>query len=189
MKQFISANRVDDSEAKKGIDYYNGQHDILKNKIYWIDENGTVKEDKNASNIRIPHAFMTEQVDQKVQFLLSNPVNVEADESAQGLQDELDKYYDADFNQTLQDLLTSASQKGFEYLYAQVMPNNRISFIVADGLKIIPVSDDKGNVQQLLRCWQEILNISGRKTTVRHAELYDQNTAIVTGKQIGRAHV
>lgn len=176
LKQFISANRVDDSEAKKGIDYYNGKHDILKNKIYWIDENGTVREDKNASNIRIPHAFMTEQVDQKVQFLLSNPVNVEADESAQGLQDELDKYYDADFNQTLQDLLTSASQKGFEYLYAQVMPNNRIGFIVADGLKIIPISDDKGNVQQLLRCWQEILNINGRKTTVRHAELYDQNT-------------
>ncbi|WP_349533038.1 phage portal protein [Leuconostoc citreum] len=170
---------VENEDAKKGIAYYEGKNDILDNKIYYYDDNGTLKEDKNASNIKIPHRFMTEIVDQKVQYLLSNDLKVEVDSennTTSGLQEQLDKYYNAQFKQVLQDLLTNASTKGFEYLYAQDNNNDQIQFIVADGLKITPLTDDKGNVIKLLRYWQENLLINSKKQIVNHVEIYDNNT-------------
>ncbi|WP_349584661.1 phage portal protein [Leuconostoc citreum] len=179
LKVFVKSAFVENEDAKKGIAYYEGKNDIVDNKIYYYDDNGTLKEDKNASNIKIPHRFMTEIVDQKVQYLLSNDLKVEVDSennTTSGLQEQLDKYYNAQFKQVLQDLLTNASTKGFEYLYAQVNNNDQIQFIVADGLKITPLTDDKGNVIKLLRYWQENLLINSKKQIVNHVEIYDNNT-------------
>lgn len=176
LKQFIKANAVTNKQAELGVKYYNGQHDILDNRIFWIDENGRLQEDKSASNIRIPHQFMTELVDQKVQFLLSNGIKPVADETADGLQDFLDAYYNEDFMQSVEDLITNASQKGFEYLYAQADATGKVQFIVADGLKIYPLTDSMGNVVKILRVWSEDVKIDNRSVTLTHAELYDQAT-------------
>lgn len=173
--------------ANTGIDYYNGQNAILKNKIMYIDDNGNWKEDKTASNIRIPHRFMTELVKQKVQFLLANPLEIELDDDKQEMLPYLEQYYNEDFQQLLQDLVTSTSQKGFDYLYAQQTPDDKISFIVADGLKITPVTDDYGNVLRIVRTWkEEVNNAVDGKHTLHHAEVYTQDVVyffVATDKQ------
>lgn len=175
LKTFIKGAFVENKKAKQGIDYYQGRNDIINNKIMWIDENGTLKEDKNASNVKIPHRFMTELTDQKVQFLLSNPIVIEVEDENDELKELLADYYNSDFQQMLQDLLTNASQKGFEYVYAQTSPDNKVEFIVADGLKIVPVTDGLGNVVKILRYWQENITVNGSKVMLNHAELYDQD--------------
>ena len=69
-------------KARTGKRYYEYRHDILDNRIFYVDDNNVIREDTHASNVKIPHAFFTEQVDQKVQYLLSNPIEVKTDDEA-----------------------------------------------------------------------------------------------------------
>lgn len=173
--------------ANTGIDYYNGKNAILNNKIMFLDDNGQWKEDTTASNARIPHRFMTELVKQKVQYLLANPLEIELDDDKQEMLPYLEQYYNEDFQQLLQDLVTSTSQKGFDYLFAQQTTDDKISFIVADGLKITPVTDDYSNVLRIVRTWNEDVNNSlDGKHTLHHAEVYTQDVVyyfVATDKQ------
>ena len=57
--------------AKKGQRYYEGDHDIRNYKLYYYNADGELVEDKTRSNIKIPHPFFTELVDQEVQYLLA----------------------------------------------------------------------------------------------------------------------
>ena len=57
--------------ARKGVAYYDGRHDIKDYKMYYVDADGDLKEDKLRSNIKISHPFFTELVDQQVQYMLS----------------------------------------------------------------------------------------------------------------------
>ena len=55
--------------AKTGLRYYEGDHDIKKYRIFFIDENGKVQEDKTKSNIKIPHPFFQLLVNQQAQYI------------------------------------------------------------------------------------------------------------------------
>lgn len=44
-------------QAKTGERYYEGKHDVLDMRIFYINKDGKVQEDFTRSNIRIPHAF------------------------------------------------------------------------------------------------------------------------------------
>ena len=57
--------------ARKGLQYYEGVHDIKDYKMYYVDADGNLQEDKLRSNIKISHPFFTELVDQQVQYMLS----------------------------------------------------------------------------------------------------------------------
>lgn len=59
IKKFINndAASVKKQLAKTGLRYYEGRHDIKDYRIFYIDADGKVKEDKTKSNIRISHPF------------------------------------------------------------------------------------------------------------------------------------
>ena len=83
-------------QAKVGQRYYEGQHDILQYKLFIPDADGHYVEDKTRSNIKIPHPFFTELVDQEVQYMLSGEEpHVKSDNPE--LQQLLDTYFDDDF--------------------------------------------------------------------------------------------
>ena len=44
--------------AKKGQDYYNGEHEILQYRLYYFNADGVLVEDKTRSNIKISHPFL-----------------------------------------------------------------------------------------------------------------------------------
>lgn len=58
-------------QARTGQRYYDGRHDILDARIFYIDQNGKIQEDVTKSNIRIPHPFFQEIADQEVSYILS----------------------------------------------------------------------------------------------------------------------
>lgn len=159
------------AKAKTGIAYYNYQNDILKNKVFYIDDEDNLKEDKHASNVRIPHGYFPELVDQKTQFLLSNPVLATAEDDT--LQALLDEYYGENFQVFLQDLVENGSQKGYEYAYARTNANDRVEFQVANGLQVMPIYDDNGVMRKLLRYYDRELVVDGKVETTHYAELYD----------------
>lgn len=68
LKAAIDKDRKSTSkrEAETGIRYYNHENDIMNNRIFYVDDEGVLREDKYASNVRIPHGFFPEIVDQKL---------------------------------------------------------------------------------------------------------------------------
>nr|DAM13496.1 MAG TPA: PORTAL PROTEIN [Caudoviricetes sp.] len=148
-------------KALEGIRYYKGEHDILDYRLFYFDSDGVLREDKFKSNIKIQHQFHTELVDQKVQYLLSNPLEIATEDEQ--LQEYLKEYINEDFQEVLQDAIEGASNKGFEYVYAYKNSEGKIDFQVADSLGVVPIYDDvdKSKLIGILRYY---------KTTVRDKE-------------------
>lgn len=173
LNKAIKEDKASQSKAKArvGQRYYDYDHDILSNRIFYIDDNNVLREDTNASNVKIPHAFFTEQVDQKVQYLLSN--SVEATVEDETFQKYLDEYYDEDMQLFLQEALEGASKKGFEYAYARTNQNDKLCFQVSDSIQTFTVADDNGESQRVIRYYTKDIFREGKNTAVEHAEVWD----------------
>lgn len=138
IKQFIDEDNASmrKQNARKGLQYYEGKHDIKDYKIFCFDENGMLKEDTTRSNERISHPFFTELVDQSSQYMLSGDTEyVRSDDSV--LQTYLNEYFNDDFKMELNDLLTYTSVEGFSYLYRYVGDDFKTKFKFADGLSVV----------------------------------------------------
>ena len=160
-------------KARIGKRYYEYKHDILDNRIFYIDDNDVIREDMHASNVKIPHAFFTEQVYQKVQYLLSNPIAFETEDEQ--LQTLLEEYYDEDFQLFLQEALEGASKKGFEYVFARTNSEDRLTFQVADSIQTFAVYDDVGDVKRIVRYYDKDTYEKGKKGTITVSELWMNN--------------
>lgn len=148
IEQFIKDDEASDKKsfARKGQSYYEGLHEILNYKIYYIDADGKPQEDKFRSNIRISHPFFTELVDQQVQYMLSGEDEIIRSDIPE-LQEHLDLYFDDDFYSEVYELLTGCISKGFEYMYAYKNGEGRTAFQCADSIGVIEIrakdTDDK----------------------------------------------
>ena len=126
--------------ARMGLRYYEADHDIRSYRIFYIDADGNVQEDKLKSNIKISHPFLTELIEQKVQYMLSGRGEyIKSD--IPGLQNDLNERFNEndEFNAELEELLTGASAKGFEYMYAYKGQDGKTAFKCADSLGVVEV--------------------------------------------------
>jgi len=128
--------------ARKGLDYYEGNHDIKHYRVFYYDSNGDLKEDKTRSNVKISHPFFTELVDQAVQYILSGSDGyIKSNDNE--LQKKLDEYFNEneDFTAELAETLTGCKAKGFEYMYAYKNKDNKLCFMCADSLGVVEVRE------------------------------------------------
>jgi SPP1 family phage portal protein len=125
--------------ARVGARYYEGAHDILGYRMFYYNADGELIEDKQRSNLKIPHPFFTELVDQEVQYILSGERIVYSDNP--WLQAEMDNYfnYNETFGEELEECLTDCIVKGSSYMYAYKAEDDRTSFKTADMLGITEV--------------------------------------------------
>lgn len=158
-------------KARESQAYYDYKPDILKNRIFYVDGAGILKEDKYASNIKIPHSFHTELVDQKVQFLLSNPVQATVEDP--GFQEKLDEYYTDEMQVFLQETLEGSSIKGYEYAFARTNSNDVLCFQVADSLKTLPVYDNNNELVAIIRSYKKRLFKENKYVNVFVAEVWN----------------
>ncbi len=142
IQQFIQDDATSEKKrfAKVGQDYYEGRHDILNYRLFYFDADGQLQEDETRSNIKIPHPFFTELVDQQVQYMLSGEGYIFKSDIPE-LQNELDAYFNEseDFSAELYELLTDAVTKGFAYMYAYKNEEDKIAFQCADSLGVVEV--------------------------------------------------
>lgn len=140
------------SERKKlariGQRYYEAEHDILKYRLFYYNADGKLVEDEYRNNARISHPFFTELSDQLSSYMLSFDENpMQAKDTAEGLQDYLDEYFDDDFWTEIGELITGTYNKGFEYIYAYKNKDGRMTFQCADSMGVVEVrakdTDDK----------------------------------------------
>ena len=143
IKQFLDEDSA--SELKKnariGQKYYEAEHDILQYRMFYYNSDGELVEDEYRSNIKIPHPFFTELVDQGTQFTLSGADDgiIRSDDTK--LQEQLDLYFNKNkkFMLELAETITGQQAKGFDYMHAYKGKNDRLEFENADCLGVVEV--------------------------------------------------
>lgn len=140
IKTFIANDAASTKKrlARQGVRYYEGRHDIKDYRIFYIDADGNLKEDRTKSNIRIAHPFFTEIVDQIVPYLLSGKERIiKSDDPA--LQKHLDAYFNDNdaFLSELYETITGVQVKGFDWMFAYRDENGRTSFQWADSMGVV----------------------------------------------------
>ena len=128
------------ARAKEGDKYYNGIHDILEYRMFYWNADGNLVEDKTRSNVKIPHPFFTELVDQGTQHILSGEDGIFHSNDT-GLQKWLDLYFNKNraFKAELSETITGQQAKGFDYMYAYKGKDDRLVFENADCLGVVEV--------------------------------------------------
>lgn len=142
IKTFIDNDRSSNKKklAETGLRYYEADHDIKNYRIFFIDADGKLQEDKTKSNIKISHPFFTELVDQEVQYMLSGKDGFVLSDDPE-LQVFLDEYFNEneDFTAELTEVLTGCISKGFEYMYAYKNTEGKTAFQCADSMGVVEV--------------------------------------------------
>lgn len=168
IRSFIDNDAVRDKKkfARIGQRYYEADHDIKQSRIFYVDAAGKLKEDETRSNIKICHPFFTELVDQEVQYMLSGDGGFVRSDDPE-LQDELDSYFNEneDFLAELQEVLTGAIAKGFDYMYARKNAEDKTVFTCADSLGVVEVEARFASDKQdhILYWYVERIDKDGRK--------------------------
>lgn len=144
IKKFIENDASSKAKqfAKTGVRYYEGDHDIKDYRIFFIDAEGKIQEDKTKSNIKISHPFFKLLVDQQTQYMLSGHGGFVKSDIPE-LQTELDAYFNENesFVAELNGLISGTVIKGWEYMYAYKSENDRTAFQVADSTGVVEVRE------------------------------------------------
>ncbi|MGN1085416.1 MAG: phage portal protein [Porcipelethomonas sp.] len=169
IQQLITEDKASEKKAlaRKGQAYYDGDHDIKDYRLFYYNADGILVEDKTRSNVKIPHAFFAELVDQTVQYIFSGGEFVRSD--IPELQSELNRYfnYNEDFLAELSDTLTGCIAKGFEYMYAYKNSEDRISFQHADciGVTEVRANDTDSDTEYVIYSYADRIEKGHRKIT------------------------
>jgi len=178
IKRFIEDDVTSEKKrlAAVGQSYYEGTHDILNYRLFYYNADGNLVEDKTRSNERICHPFFTELVDQLAAYMLSFDENpIRAKDTADGLQDHLDTYFDDEFWAEIQELITGANAKGFEYLYAFKNSDDRLAFACADSMGVVEVrSKDTDDGCAYVIYWY-IDRIDKGKKVIKRIQVHTEN--------------
>lgn len=150
IKMFIDEDTasVKKSFARVGERYFDGDHDILKYRMFYYNSDGQLVEDKTRSNVKIPHPFFKELTEQGTQYTLSGDEPFVLSDIPE-LQEELDNRfnYNDDFIDELSEVITDCQSKGFAYMYAMKDSTDTMKFTCADSIGVVEVesrfADDK----------------------------------------------
>lgn len=142
IKTLIESDYNSDKKAyaRIGRRYYEGDHDIKKSRIFFLDKDGNVHEDTTKSNARICRPFFAELVDSSAQYQLSNKeAFVKSDDPK--LQQHLDRYFNnnEDFRAELHKLLVGRKVDGDGYFYAYKRKDGRTDFQYAESGGVVEV--------------------------------------------------
>ncbi len=176
IQALLDADR--DSKAKRkariGQRYYDGEHDIKDYRIFYFDDDGNLREDTMRSNIKIPHCFFTELVDQEVQYLLSGKEGFAFSKMPE-IQEQLDAYFNQneEFLSELNDAVTGAIVKGWDYLYAYRNSKGRLAFQCADALDVVEAEGRYTSDGRDYVIYSYVQRIDLKGKTVRKIEVWD----------------
>ena len=160
--------------ASIGQKYYEAEHDILQYRMFYFNADGKIVEDTTRSNIKISHPFFTELVDQAVQYMLSNKDGMIRSDDPK-LQERLDEYFGDDFICELYDVLTGTMSKGFEYMYAYMNKDGKLSFECADSLGVIEVrAKETDDGCEYVIYWY-VDRIAKENKTIKRIQVWDKN--------------
>lgn len=147
----------DTSKMLEGVRYYNKENDIFKRKQYKI-ENGFKVEDHEKPNNKIPSGWHKTLVDQKVAYLVGNPINFSTDDEV--LLENINLYLGEKFDDIANELVKNSSNKGVEWLHPYIDEEGQFNFIIVPSEQIIPIYEDKRQtkIKHIIRYYPVVLD-------------------------------
>lgn len=184
LSKIIFSDKTSDKKAQMQVakDYYRGRHDILDYRLFYVNNDGQMVEETNRSNVQIPHQFFTELVDQKTNYLLSNPIEFKTENAH--LAKRLEEYIDDEFQLTIQDLVEGAAINGYEVLYYYFKDNDdKIYFQAEDSFNLIFVKNEYEKIKYVIRYYDtKTYNAKGQQQKVEKVDLFDDEKVITFTK-------
>lgn len=176
IRAFIEQDSASEKKrlARQGVDYYEARHDIRNKRIFFVNAEGELQEDKLKSNFRISHPFFTELVNQETQYLLSSTEPfVRSDDPA--LQKELDERfnYNEKFKAELKELVKGGIVKGFDNMYAYKGKDGKTVFEYADSLGVVKCRAKETEDQCEYVIHWYIDSISKENKAIKRIEVWD----------------
>lgn len=173
IKKFISDDIGSEKKRKAAVGerYYNGEHDILKSRLFYFNADGKLVEDTTRANIKIVHPFFMILADQLSSYMLSTKENpIQAKKKEDGLQDLLDERFDDEFWSEIGDLVNGAYVKGFEYVYRYKNAENKSVYQCADSMGVVEVPARDADDKQDHIIYHYVDTIEKGKKTVRRIQ-------------------
>jgi SPP1 family phage portal protein len=128
------------SEMQDGIDYYNGDHDILDHEIkYTVD--GVEYVDENATNNRVVHPFLTYITDQQADYVCGQPIAVGSEVENDPIVERFKDIRGERFDETMLEYVRGAKYKGFEVLHPFVNEDGEFDYVIIPAEQMILVYD------------------------------------------------
>lgn len=133
-------DNFDTSKMLEGVKYYGVDNKINERKIYTYQDERKV-EDKDAINSKIPSGFHKILVDQKVAYLVGEPmVFGSKSDNKQQLQ-LLEEIIGEQWEDTITEIVKGASNKGKEWLHVFVNEDGDFDYMVIPAENFIPIYD------------------------------------------------
>ena len=163
--------------AREGDRYFNGQHDIKKYRIFFINADGVLQEDLTRSNIRISHPFWKIIAEQEAQYILSGKEPLFNSDDPE-LQSRLDEYFNDndDFNSELYYAVLGAIVKGHDFFYAYKNSKGMTSFQCADSLGVVEVRENETDDGCKYVIYRYTDRIGKDNKPITRIEVWDANT-------------
>ncbi|MGE7954818.1 phage portal protein [Lysinibacillus xylanilyticus] len=128
------------SNMLEGVKYYGIDNDINKRKIYtYKDEVKVVDED--AINSKIPSGYHKILVDQKVAYLVGEPMVFGSKSDNKPQLELLEEIIGEQWEDTITEIVKGASNKGIEWLHVFVNEEGDFDYMVVPAENFIPIYD------------------------------------------------
>ncbi|MGE7940632.1 phage portal protein [Lysinibacillus xylanilyticus] len=130
----------DTSNMVEGVKYYGVDNKINERKIYTYQDEVKV-EDKDAINSKIPSGFHKILVDQKVAYLVGEPMVFGSKSDNKPQLELLEEIIGEQWEDTITELVKGASNKGKEWLHVFVNEDGDFDYMVVPAENFIPIYD------------------------------------------------
>lgn len=160
----------------RGINYYNGKHDILMRKRESIGSDGELEPVHNIPNNRIVNNQYKKMVDQKANYLCGKPMTFTALDK--GTVDLINIALGEKFNKTIKDITIDALNCGLAYIYCCYSADGELELKRLNPLEIIPgwADEEHTKLDYVIRVY-DVIEIVGRNTeVVRKVEYYTKDS-------------
>lgn len=144
IKQLYDAFVKSAADYALGERYYRNQTDIFNKKVYAFI-NGSKQEDTDATNEKIPLGMHKVLVDQKVAYLVGEPMTISSESNNGQVAEMVKKLLGKRWNSTMVQLHTNVSNKGVEWLRPYVDEDGKFAYMIAKAEQVIPLYEPLRN--------------------------------------------
>lgn len=159
----------------EGERYYQGDHDILNRKRTVIGEDGLLQEVENLPNNKIVDNQYAKMVDQKVNYLLGQPLTFDSENKT--YVDLLKKIFNNRFQRTLKNIGQDALNGGIAWLHPYYNEQGEFCFKKFAPYEILPFwADAEHTILDMAVRIYEVEGYEGdREVIIEKVEVYDTN--------------
>jgi len=159
----------------EGERYYQGDHDILNRKRTVIGEDGLLQEVENLPNNKIVDNQYAKMVDQKVNYLLGQPLTFDTDNKK--YEKELKKIFNKRFHRTLKNLGEDVLNAGIGWLHPYYNEHGEFCFKKFEPYEILPFWKDAEHtiLDFAVRIYEVEAYEGTKEIIIEKVEVYSKN--------------